>query len=83
MGDNVGVRKLVIGISAVLAAVVVGAVGTDFGAAIYAEYRLARSVRSAADGQLRPRLHGERAKGTPREMEPLRTALAGQRTRTI
>ena len=49
MGDNVGVRKLVIGISAVLAAVVVGAVGTDFGAAIYAEYRLARSVRSAAD----------------------------------
>ncbi|MBB2990751.1 hypothetical protein FHR72_002224 [Mycolicibacterium iranicum] len=42
-------RKLVIGALATLAAVTVGAVGTDFGAAIYAEYRLARSVRSAAD----------------------------------
>src|SRR3954452_13937205 len=29
--------------------VVVGAVGADFGAAIYAEYRLARSVRTAAN----------------------------------
>lgn len=42
-------RKLVIGVLATLTTVVVGAVGTDFGAAIYAEYRLARSVRAAAD----------------------------------
>lgn len=43
------VRKLVIGALATLTALLVGAVSTDFGAAIYAEYRLARSVRSAAD----------------------------------
>ena len=49
MGNNVGVRKLVIGALATLSAVVVGVVGADFGAAIYAEYRLARSVRSAAN----------------------------------
>jgi hypothetical protein len=49
VGHNVGVRKLVIGVAAVLTAALVGGVGTDFGAAIYAEYRLARSVRSAAD----------------------------------
>jgi hypothetical protein len=42
------VRRLLLGLIAALAAVVVGAVGTDFGAAIYAEYRLARAVRSAA-----------------------------------
>ncbi|WP_084294020.1 mannan chain length control protein LmeA [Mycolicibacterium flavescens] len=42
-------RKLLIGALAVVVTVVVGAVGTDFGAAIYAEYRLARSVRTAAD----------------------------------
>lgn len=42
-------RKLVIGVLATLTAVVVGSVGTDFGAAIYAEYRLARSVRAAAN----------------------------------
>lgn len=42
-------RKLVIGVLATVTAVVVGAVATDFGAAIYAEYRLARSVRAAAD----------------------------------
>ncbi len=42
-------RKLVIGASATLAALVLGVVGTDFGAAIFAEYRLARSVRSAAN----------------------------------
>ncbi|MHC9294456.1 mannan chain length control protein LmeA [Mycobacterium sp. LTG2003] len=42
------VRKLLIGLVAAVTAVVVGAVGTDFGAAIYAEYRLARNVRSAA-----------------------------------
>lgn len=49
VGDNGPVRKLVIGVLATVTTVVVGAVGTDFGAAIYAEYRLARSVRSAAD----------------------------------
>jgi hypothetical protein len=43
------VRKLVIGALATLVAVVLGVVGTDFGAAIYAEYRLARSVRSSAN----------------------------------
>lgn len=43
------VRKLLIGVLATTTAVVLGAVGVDFGAAIYAEYRLARSVRSAAD----------------------------------
>ncbi|MDG4665556.1 mannan chain length control protein LmeA [Mycobacterium sp. 236(2023)] len=43
------VRKLVISALATLTVVLVGAVGTDFGAAIYAEYRLARSVRSAAN----------------------------------
>lgn len=49
VGDNDDVRKLVIGALATLTAVVVGALGIDFGAAIYAEYRLARSVRSAAN----------------------------------
>jgi hypothetical protein len=47
--QNVRVAKLVIGALATAAAVVVGAVGADFGAAIYAEYRLSRSVRTAAD----------------------------------
>lgn len=42
------VRKLLIGIVATVLALVVGAVGTDFGAAIYAEYRLSRNVRNAA-----------------------------------
>lgn len=49
VGQNVRVRKLLIGVLATVLAVVVGAVGADFGAAIYAEYRLARSVRTAAD----------------------------------
>ena len=49
MVQNVRVRKLLIGVLATVTAVVVGAVGADFGAAIYAEYRLARSVRSAAN----------------------------------
>jgi hypothetical protein len=49
VGQNVRVRKLLIGVAATVAAVVVAAVGADFGAAIYAEYRLARSVRTAAD----------------------------------
>src|SRR5262245_61007191 len=46
--QNVRVRKVLIGVLATIIAVVVGAVGADFGAAIYAEYRLARSVRTAA-----------------------------------
>lgn len=49
VGQNDRVRKLLIGALAVATTVVVGAVGADFGAAIYAEYRLARSVRTAAD----------------------------------
>jgi hypothetical protein len=49
VGQNVRVRKLLIGVLATATVAVVGAVGTDFGTAIYAEYRLARSVRSAAD----------------------------------
>ena len=48
MRQNVRVRKLLIGVFSTLIAVIAGAVGTDFGAAIYAEYRLARSVRTAA-----------------------------------
>ena len=42
------VRKLLIGLGATVVSVLVGAIGVDFGAAIYAEYRLARTVRSAA-----------------------------------
>jgi LmeA-like phospholipid-binding len=44
-------RKVLLGATAVLLAVVivlVGAAGVDFGTTIYAEYRLARSVRTAA-----------------------------------
>lgn len=47
MRQNGLVRKLLIGAVSTVTAVLVGAVGTDFGAAIYAEYRLARSVRTA------------------------------------
>ena len=43
-----GVRKLLIGLIASLLAALAAAVVVDFGAAIYAEYRLARSVRTAA-----------------------------------
>lgn len=48
MGQNVQVRKLLITLGAAVITVVVGAVGADFGATIYAEYRLARTVRAAA-----------------------------------
>ena len=44
-------RKVLVGVAAVLLAVVivlVGAAGVDFGIGIYAEYRLARSVRETA-----------------------------------
>ncbi|MGE2721332.1 mannan chain length control protein LmeA [Mycolicibacterium celeriflavum] len=47
-------RKVLIGVLATVLAVVVAAVGADFGAAIFAEYRLARSVRTAADLQHDP-----------------------------
>ena len=49
MGQNVRVRKLLIGVISAVAAVAIAAVGVDFGAAIYTEYRLARAVRSEAD----------------------------------
>jgi LmeA-like phospholipid-binding len=47
--QNVRVRRLLTVVLVTTTAVVVGAVGADFGVAIYAEYRLARSVRTAAD----------------------------------
>lgn len=43
-----GVRKLLIALGASLLAGLIAAIVFDFGAAIYAEYRLARSVRAAA-----------------------------------
>ena len=48
MGQNVRVRKLLIGLVSAVAALAIGAVGADFGTAIYAEYRLARTVRTDA-----------------------------------
>ncbi len=48
MVQNVGVRKLLIVLAATLVAVAICGVGADFGTAIYAEYRLARNLRSAA-----------------------------------
>ncbi len=48
VGQNVRVRKVLIAVAAAVFAVVVGAIGADFGATIYAEYRLARTVRDAA-----------------------------------
>jgi hypothetical protein len=47
VGQNVRVRKLLIGLVATLTTIVAVAVVSDFGTAIYAEYRWARSVRSA------------------------------------
>jgi len=49
VGKNVRVRKLLIGALATGTLVVVAGIGADFGAAIYAEYHLSRSVRSAAN----------------------------------
>jgi hypothetical protein len=43
------VRRLLIGLIATVMTLAVGAVAGDFGAAIYAEYRWARSVRTAND----------------------------------
>ncbi|BBY25958.1 mannan chain length control protein LmeA [Mycolicibacterium sediminis] len=42
-------RRLLIGLIAVVTSLVVAAVGVDFGGAIYAEYRWARSIRTAND----------------------------------
>lgn len=49
MRQNVAVRRILIGLVAALTSLVVAAVGVDFGAAIYAEYRWARSIRTAND----------------------------------
>ena len=48
MRDNIGVRTLVKTAAASVLVVAAAAVGTDVGAAIYAEYQLSRNVRSAA-----------------------------------
>lgn len=42
-------RKLLIGLGVTALVVVIGAVGVDFGTTIFAEYRLARAVRSSAE----------------------------------
>lgn len=47
--QNVAVRKVLVGLVATVTTVVVAAVGADFGGAIFAEYRWARTVRSAND----------------------------------
>ena len=49
MRQNVPVRKLLIGLVSTVTTLAVLAVGADFGGAIYAEYRWARSVRAAND----------------------------------
>lgn len=49
VGQNVRVRKLLIGLVATVTTLAVGILGADFGAAIYAEFRWARSVRAAND----------------------------------
>jgi LmeA-like phospholipid-binding len=48
VSKNVWVRALLITVIATLVALAVGAVGADFGCAIYAEYQLARTLRSEA-----------------------------------
>ena len=47
-------RKLITAVSASALAIALGVVGADTGAAIYAEYQLARHVRSAADLRFDP-----------------------------
>ncbi len=52
VGDNMRMRKVLIGLIATAVAVtviVVGAILVDFGASIYAEYRLSTNVRKAAN----------------------------------
>jgi hypothetical protein len=51
MGHNMRMRKVLVAAAAMLLAVVivlVGAAGVDFGVSIYAEYRLARTMRETA-----------------------------------
>ena len=51
-GHNIGMRKVLIGLIAAVVAVaviVIGAIGVDYGASIYAEYRLSSNVRKAAN----------------------------------
>jgi hypothetical protein len=48
VGQNVRVRGLLIGITVTLLALCSAAVGVDFGTAIYAEYRVARTLRTEA-----------------------------------
>ena len=48
MGQNGRVRKLLTAVGIPVLAVTLAGVGADFGAAIYAEYHLARNVRAAA-----------------------------------
>jgi hypothetical protein len=51
VGHNMRMRKALVGVAAVLLAILfllLGAAGVDFGASIYAEYRLARTVRETA-----------------------------------
>lgn len=48
VSQNVRVRKLLVGLLAAFVIVIVGAVGADFATTIYAEYRLARTLRSTA-----------------------------------
>jgi hypothetical protein len=49
LGQNVGVRKLLISLCVTALVVVLGAVGVDFGTTIFAEYRLSRAVRTSAE----------------------------------
>jgi LmeA-like phospholipid-binding len=48
VGQNVRVRALLVGIAVTILALAAIGVGADFGTAIYAEYRLARTLRSQA-----------------------------------
>ncbi|MCW2654074.1 MAG: hypothetical protein QOE41_1881 [Mycobacterium sp.] len=48
VGENVRVRALVVTVIVTVVALTAGAVGADFGTAIYAEYRIARTLRSEA-----------------------------------
>lgn len=54
VGDNVRVRRLLTAVGIPVLAITLAGVGADFGAAIYAEYQLARHVRSAAGLQFDP-----------------------------
>ncbi|MDH6243123.1 mannan chain length control protein LmeA [Mycobacterium sp. OTB74] len=54
MVQNVRMRKVLVRLLVSLSALLLLAVGTDFGFAIFAEYRMARSVRTAAHLQFDP-----------------------------